>query len=99
MTPAPVATREALPTPSVPARLVMLPVRGWRVVSKRLPPRCRFHPSCSAYALEALSVHGAARGTWLAARRVGRCHPWNPGGLDPVPPPHRTPVRPREARP
>ncbi|MBM3671408.1 MAG: membrane protein insertion efficiency factor YidD [Actinobacteria bacterium] len=71
---------------SVPARLVMLPVRGWRVVSTRLPPRCRFHPSCSAYALEALTVHGAARGSWLAARRVGRCHPWNPGGLDPVPP-------------
>lgn len=86
MTHDPVPTLDPLPTPSVPARIVMLPVRGWRVVSKRLPPRCRFHPSCSAYALEALRVHGAARGTWLAARRVGRCHPWNPGGLDPVPP-------------
>jgi putative membrane protein insertion efficiency factor len=70
---------------SVPARLVSLPIRGWRVVSTRLPSQCRFHPSCSAYALEALEVHGAARGTWLAVRRIGRCHPWNPGGIDPVP--------------
>jgi uncharacterized protein len=70
---------------SIPARLLMLPVKGWRFVSRWLPPRCRFHPSCSAYALEALERHGAARGTWLAVRRVGRCHPWHPGGLDPVP--------------
>jgi putative membrane protein insertion efficiency factor len=48
---------------------------------------CRFHPSCSDYALEALRGHGAARGAWLAARRVLRCNPWHPGGLDPVPPP------------
>lgn len=73
------------PRPSVPARVVALPVRGWRVLSTRMTPRCRFHPSCSAYALEALERHGAARGTWLAVKRVGRCHPWNPGGLDPVP--------------
>jgi hypothetical protein len=71
--------------PSVPARAVALPVRGWRVFSTRMTPRCRFHPSCSAYALEALERHGAARGTWLAVKRVGRCHPWNPGGFDPVP--------------
>jgi putative membrane protein insertion efficiency factor len=74
------------PTATIPARVVMLPVRGWRVLSRHLPPRCRFHPSCSAYALEALEVHGAARGTWMAVRRVGRCNPWHPGGLDPVPP-------------
>lgn len=49
-------------------------------------PRCRFHPSCSSYALEALRVHGGLRGGWLAVRRVGRCHPWNPGGVDHVPP-------------
>ena len=76
---------------TIPARVVMLPVRGWRVISRQLPPRCRFHPSCSAYALEALETHGAARGTWLAVRRVGRCNPWHPGGLDPVPPSRRHP--------
>ena len=72
--------------PSRPARALMIPIRAWRVVSRRLPPRCRFYPSCSAYALEALAEHGAARGTWLAVRRVGRCHPWHEGGVDPVPP-------------
>lgn len=80
-------------TPTVAARVVMLPVKGWRLISRHLPPHCRFHPSCSAYALEALEVHGAGRGSWLAARRVGRCHPWNPGGIDPVPPARRPNVR------
>ena len=75
---------------SVTARVLALPIRAWRVLSTRMPSRCRFHPSCSAYALEALERHGAARGTLLAVRRVGRCHPWNPGGLDPVPEPRRT---------
>jgi uncharacterized protein len=54
-------------------------------------PRCRFYPSCSTYAVEAIRVHGAVRGGWLATRRVGRCHPWNPGGVDHVP--AQTPTR------
>jgi len=83
---------------SVPARLMALPVRGWRVLSRHLPPRCRFYPSCSAYALEALETHGAARGSWLAVKRVGRCNPWHPGGIDPVPPARRTSTVPSNAR-
>lgn len=56
------------------------------LVSPMYGQTCRFYPSCSAYALEAVQRHGAAKGSWLAVRRLGRCHPWNPGGVDPVPP-------------
>jgi hypothetical protein len=84
----PSASQVVSPVVSPVARLLMLPIRAWRLVSVHLPPRCRFHPSCSAYALEALQVHGAARGGWLAIRRVGRCHPFHEGGLDPVPRPN-----------
>ena len=61
-------------------------VRGYQVVvSPLLPASCRYYPSCSNYALEALHRYGAVRGTWLAVRRVARCHPFHPGGYDPVP--------------
>jgi putative membrane protein insertion efficiency factor len=61
-------------------------VRLYRyLVSPLLGNNCRFYPSCSEYAEEALRRHGPARGSWLALRRVGRCHPWHPGGVDPVP--------------
>ncbi len=54
-------------------------------ISPMLGRNCRFHPSCSEYAIDALQRHGVLRGGWLAAKRVGRCHPFNPGGYDPVP--------------
>jgi uncharacterized protein len=74
-------------TVTMPARLLMLPIAGYRrFVSPLLGPRCRFAPSCSEYALAALAEHGALRGLWLAVTRIARCHPFHPGGYDPVPP-------------
>jgi len=61
-------------------------VRGYQLaISPMLPPSCRFYPSCSDYAIEALQRHGPVKGLWLSLRRVSRCNPWHPGGHDPVP--------------
>lgn len=58
------------------------------LISPLLGERCRFHPTCSEYAKEAIAAHGVIRGTWLSAGRLARCHPWHQGGVDPVPPKH-----------
>ncbi len=88
--------RPAPPGPGRVARLLLVLLDGYRRwISPLLGPRCRFAPSCSAYAAQAVREHGAARGSWLAVRRVARCHPFHPGGHDPVPPARRTRVEPR----
>jgi putative membrane protein insertion efficiency factor len=67
-------------------RVLIALVAAYRyALSPMLGRSCRFHPSCSEYAQEALERHGALRGVWLALRRIGRCHPWHRGGYDPVP--------------
>ena len=68
------------------SRLLLALIRGYRLVlSPWWGNQCRFTPTCSEYSLEAIERHGALHGTWLAARRIGRCHPWCAGGFDPVP--------------
>lgn len=67
-------------------RVVILLLRGYkRFLSPLLPPLCRFEPTCSVYASEAVSRYGVIRGSWLSVRRLLRCHPFHPGGWDPVP--------------
>jgi len=74
--------------PSIPARALRGAVVAYQwTLRPILGCNCRFHPSCSDYALEALTSHGAIRGTLMSAGRILRCNPWNPGGYDPVPPP------------
>ncbi|MBK0416129.1 membrane protein insertion efficiency factor YidD [Chromobacterium haemolyticum] len=68
------------------SRLFILLIRFYQLaISPWLAPRCRFQPTCSSYAIEAVKKHGAFKGGWLAARRIGRCHPWGGSGYDPVP--------------
>ncbi len=74
------------PRPPRVSRVVVAPIRAYqRVVSPLIGPRCRFHPSCSEYAAQAVLKHGPIRGIYLGVRRLLRCHPWNPGGFDDVP--------------
>jgi putative membrane protein insertion efficiency factor len=66
--------------------LLLLVLRGYQyAISPLFGANCRFHPSCSEYAREAIDRHGAGKGSWLSLRRLGRCHPYHPGGFDPVP--------------
>jgi len=71
---------------SVARRALQAPIHVYRkFISPLKPPTCRFLPTCSAYALEAIEVHGAAKGSYLAVKRICKCHPFHPGGFDPVP--------------
>jgi uncharacterized protein len=82
------STGRAAPPPTLVARILILPLRFYqRFIGPLIPPSCRFTPSCSEYAIQALRAHGALYGVWLTVRRLLRCAPWHPGGWDPVPPP------------
>lgn len=67
-------------------KLALIPIQFYRyAISPLMASHCRFYPTCSCYAQEAIEQHGVMHGGWLTIRRLGRCHPWNPGGYDPVP--------------
>ncbi|MEE8061971.1 MAG: membrane protein insertion efficiency factor YidD [Gemmatimonadales bacterium] len=71
---------------AIPRKILIGLIRGYQLlISPILPPSCRFYPSCSHYACEAVAKHGAGKGSWLSIRRLSRCHPFHPGGYDPVP--------------
>jgi len=70
----------------LPARVLRLLIHGYQHLFAWKPSPCRYTPTCSTYAVEAIEAHGALRGSWLAVRRIGRCHPWGGHGWDPVPP-------------
>jgi len=84
--------------PSRPARALLRTVNVYQRLSQHRLSPCRYVPSCSAYAYEAIEVHGAARGSWLAARRLSRCHPLGGSGFDPVPVPPARATTPDEER-
>ena len=68
------------------SRLLILWIRFYQIfISPLKPPTCRFYPTCSAYAIEAIQKKGPVKGTWLAIKRIAKCHPFHPGGYDPVP--------------
>ena len=68
-------------------RIMILPIRFYqRAISPMFPPACRYYPTCSQYAVEALKIHGPLKGTWLAVKRILRCNPFGGSGYDPVPP-------------
>jgi putative membrane protein insertion efficiency factor len=85
--PSPAAAAPSVETasPSPLARMVIAAIRGYQYAFSWTRPNCRFWPTCSQYTLLAVKHHGAWQGLFLGARRIGRCHPWNPGGHDPVP--------------
>jgi len=75
-----------MPVWHLPRRIILGMIRGYQLlISPVLPPSCRFTPSCSEYTRQAVAKHGAVKGTWLGVRRLLRCHPFHPGGYDPVP--------------
>jgi len=83
-------TRQPARRPGLAARAMIFGVLAYRATLARwLGGQCRYHPTCSAFAVEAIRGHGAARGGWLALRRILRCHPWGGSGYDPPPPPTR----------
>lgn len=78
--------RRAVTLRRVAVSVLVAPIRPWQLLAPFRTPRCRFAPSCSEYAIESLRIHGVIRGSYLATKRLLRCHPWNPGGIDHVPP-------------